>query len=59
MGQSLMIIEIFRCLRTFHTKDVDKKRDFKACEHRETAAYYAYVRISRLAPRDFQMLEIF
>ena len=37
MGQSLMIIEIFSCLRTLHTKNVDKKRDFKACEHRETA----------------------
>ena len=34
MGQSLMISEIFKCLRTFHTKNVDKKRDFKACAPR-------------------------
>ena len=59
-GAVLIISEIFRCLRTLHTKNVDKKRDFKACEHRETAAYYAYVRILRLMhTRDFQMLEIF
>ena len=34
MGQSLMIIEIFSCLRTLHSKNVDKKRDFKACAPR-------------------------
>lgn len=32
-GAVLIIIEIFRCLRILHTKNVDKKRDFKACEH--------------------------